>query len=167
MSKNGFGAQTKKARISVSLEQNVYDEICRLACEHNVSMAYVIRFAVENRLKEYLGTIRYIDKAQGAEIIKYASEISDNSRHILSNIRRIGVNYNQELRLKNAEQKYQNIIGNKYSSTATILAARDEYEKEKRQVESTCLDKDELYELLSSFEKLTDKMKELVCHIHV
>ena len=55
---------------------------------------------IDKNLAIYLGTVRYIDKEQADDILNVSMEISDSCRNILNNVKRIGINYNQELRLK-------------------------------------------------------------------
>lgn len=148
-------------RISVSIPRNTYNELRDLAKEFDVSIASVMRLATENRLKEYLGTIRYIDSEQGEKILDTALDVSDNCRKILNNVKRIGVNYNQELKLKNAESKYHSVLRSSTASYARRAEAKDEYDKVKSEIDDTSLNKTELYNLLSQFEAAADKMKEL------
>ncbi len=153
--------RTNMVHTSVSIPRNTYNSLCDLAKEFNVSISSVIRLAIENRLSDYLGTIRYIDREQGEKILDTALEISDNCRKILNNIRRIGVNYNQELRLKNAESKYHSVLISTTASCNSIIDAMNEYEREKAIIENSCLNKDELLNLLSQFEVAADKLKGL------
>ncbi len=148
-------------RISVSIPRNTYNELRDLAKEFDVSIASVMRLATENRLKEYLGTIRYIDSEQGEKILDTALDVSDNCRKILNNVKRIGVNYNQELKLKNAESKYHSVLISSTASYARRAEAKDEHDKVKSEIADTSLNKTELYNLLSQFEAAADKMKGL------
>ena len=157
---------TQTVRMSVTMSQSAHDKIMELAKECNASMAHIIRLAIEKRLNDYLSSIRYIDKEQGEEIYNISIQIADNSRLILNNVRRIGVNYNQELRLKNAEKKYHDILKEKNVGIAKMTDAKNEYDKAKNDIEATCFNKEELSELLHNFEAITDEMKGLVCRIH-
>ena len=148
-------------RMSVSLPSETYNSLVGLAREYNVSMAFIIRLAVEKRLSDYLGGIRYIDREQADKIHTAAMEILDETRLILNNIRRIGVNYNQELRLKNAEKKYESAIAGKGVGYIVKYEAREEYRKAKSEAEKACLSKEELLDLLARFELAADKLEDL------
>ena len=76
----------------------------------------------------------------------------------------IGINYNQELKLKNAENKYRSVM-REAGGTDRMLEAKDEYDKAKSEIEQTCFNKDELYGLLSDFEGAAEKMGEVIWHI--
>ena len=152
-------------RMSVSMSVDTYNAISELAAEFHQSKASVVRYAVEKRLNDYLSNVRYIDHEQAEKIHNTATEIADNSRLILSNIRRIGINYNQELRLKNAEQKYLSVMQGSTISYNRMAEAKDEYEKAKSEIENNCLNKEELHDLLARFEAAAEEMTVMTCLI--
>lgn len=166
MVQNNGGKRENMVRMSVSLPSETYNSLVGLAREYNVSMAFVIRLAVEKRLSDYLGGIRYIDREQADKIHTAAMEILDEIRLILNNIRRIGINYNQELRLKNAEKKYNALIAEKGVSYITRYEAKEEFRKAKSEAESVCFNKEELQNLLCRFEAAADKFEDFAWHIH-
>lgn len=151
-------------RLSVSLSEKTYNELRKLAEKYGESIASVIRIALDKNIAIYLGTIRYIDKEQADDILKVSMEISDSCRNILNNVKRIGINYNQELRLKNAEAKCQSVIKENGSDFAKILAV-DELENAKKDIEQTCLNKKELNDLRSGFEAAAEKIEEAIWRI--
>ena len=152
-------------RMSVSMSADTHNTLSELAAEFHVSKASVVRHAVEKRLNDYLNNVRYIDHDKAEIIHNTATEIADNSRLILSNIRRIGINYNQELRLKNAEQKYLSVMQGSTISYDRMAEAKDEYEKAKSEIENNCLNKEELNDLFTRFESVAEEMRELICLI--
>ncbi len=153
-------------RMSVSMSTDTYNAASKLAAEFNVSIASIIRLAIEKRLNDYLSNVRYIDHDLAEKICNTAEEIADNSRLILSNIRRIGINYNQELRLKNAEHKYRSLMQSSTIGYKRMVEAKDEYEKAKSEIEKSCLNKEELGDLFARFEAATEEMRLLTCLIH-
>lgn len=148
-------------RLSVGLSEKTYNELCELAEKYGESIASVIRLVIDKNLGDYFGTIRYIDREQAESILNVSMEISDLCRNILNNVRRIGINYNQELKLKNAENKYRSVM-REAVGTYRMLEAKDEYDQAKAEIEQTCFNKDELYELLSDFEAAAEKMGEVI-----
>lgn len=151
-------------RLSVSLSEKTYNELLEMAEKHGESIASVIRIALDKNLAIYLGTVRYIDKEQADDILNVSMEISDSCRNILNNVKRIGINYNQELRLKNAEAKCQSVIKENGSDFVKILAI-DELENAKKDIEQTCLNKKELNDLRSGFEAAAKKIEEAIWRI--
>lgn len=151
-------------RLSVSLSEKTYNELRKLAEKYGESIASVIRIALDKNLAIYLGTVRYIDKEQANTILNVLMEISDTNNKILNNVKRIGINYNQELRLKNAEAKCQSVMKENGSDFAKMLAI-DELEKAKKDIEHTCLNKEELNDLRSGFEAAAEKIEEAIWRI--
>lgn len=120
---------------------------------------------IDKNLAIYLGTVRYIDKEQADDILNVSMEISNSCRSILNNVRRIGINYNQELRLKNAEAKYRSIMEEKGRDIYSQIEAKDELDKAKKDIEQTCLNKEELNDLRSGFEAAAEKIEEAIWRI--
>lgn len=152
-------------RLSVSLSEKTYNEFLKMAEKHGESIASVIRIALDKNLAIYLGTVRYIDKEQADDILKVLMDISDTNSKILNNVKRIGINYNQELRLKNAEAKYRSIMEEKGHDIYSQIEAKDELDKAKKDIEQTCLNKEELNDLRSGFEAAAEKIEEAIWRI--
>lgn len=152
-------------RLSVSFSEKTYNELLEMAEKHGESIASVIRVALDKNLAIYLGTVRYIDKEQADEILKVLMEISDTIKKILNNVKRIGINYNQELRLKNAEAKYLAIMEEKGHNMDSILDAKEELDNAKKDIEQTCLNKEELNDMRSGFEAAAEKIEEALWRI--
>lgn len=153
-------------RITVGFSEKTYNELCGLAEEYGMSLSAVTRIALEENLRIYFGKVRYIDREQAEEIRKTLLEILDSCRKIYNEANRIGVNYNQEIRLKNAEAKYEAI---KYDDGVGVFRrneAKAEYEAVKSDVEAnTYFSKEEVDTLLDEYKNVTKTMQELVCRI--
>ncbi|MGN0674698.1 MAG: hypothetical protein ACI4KG_03035 [Oscillospiraceae bacterium] len=152
-------------RLSVSLSEKTYNELLKMAEKHGESIASVIRIALDKNLAIYLGTVRYIDKEQTDDILKVLMDISDTNNKILNNVKRIGINYNQELRLKNAEAKCQSVMKENGSDIYSQMEAKDELDKAKKDIEQTCLNKEELNDMRSGFEAAAEKIEEALWRI--
>lgn len=90
------------------------------------------------------------------------NDLSYTCRNILNNVRRIGVNYNQEIKLKNAENKYREVLKTSGIGSNAIYYAMNELEAARKEIKATCLDKDELENLLSRFENAAKKVEETI-----
>jgi len=153
-------------RITVSFCEKTYNELCGLAKEFGMSLSAVTRIALEENLRIYFGKVRYIDREQAEEIRKTLLEILDNCRKIYNEMNRIGVNYNQEIRLKNAEAKYEAIKHDDGVGVFRRNEAKAEYEAVKSDVETnTYFSKEKAEILLIEYKNVTKKMQELVCRI--
>ena len=89
----------------IRFEQEEYDVLKSVADEYHVSLAEVVRLAVAGNLARYLGTIRYVDQKQASNIGKAVLGCKTELWSIRDQLRRIGVNYNQEIKLRNIEAK--------------------------------------------------------------
>lgn len=159
-----FGEQL--VPVTVRLPENIYFQMKELAEKFSLSFASVARIALEANLENYLGTIKYINKEQADKISEAVRELTDECREIKNNIKRIGINYNQEIRLKNITQKYHDVLNDKTASEHRRLEARKEYEDAVKSIDDTCLNKTELKDLLERFEAASDKVEELAWLIH-
>ena len=148
----------KQTKIRISEETDA--KIRKLAKECGFSIAYVVRHILEQGIDDYFATIKCIDCEQGNRIETLLTEISTELRLILNNIKRIGINYNQEIKLKNAENKY-NSIQNRYEKQIAAV----ELQKIKRELDEAKPDMNELKNELDKFEELVIRMEETLCHI--
>lgn len=159
-----FGEQL--VPVTVRLPENRYFQTKELSERFSLSFASVARIALEAELENYLGTVKYIDKEQADKISEAVRELIAECREIKNNIKRIGINYNQEIRLKNITQKYHDVLNDKTASEYRRLEARKEYEDAVKSIDDICLNKTELKELLERFEAAADKAEELAWLIH-
>lgn len=140
--------------ITVRFTQDAYDAIRDVADDNSISKAELVRMALAGNLNEYLGDIRIIDKRQGAEIKGQITALFDVVSEIKNELHRIGVNYNQETRLKNIKRKYGTVINDK--RTEEEQAVLDD---------SVSLSKEELDIIMSRYELATKQAGEFLCRI--
>ncbi len=118
-----------------------------------------IRMTVTKNLYRYMGTIRIIDEELAAEIKDLLRALLDEVSAVRMELRRIGINYNQAVRLKHIERKYANLG----KDINTLLQRHDEEER----VKSECKEfsQNEIDTLMARYEKATSKVGELLCRI--
>lgn len=140
--------------ITVRFTQDAYDAIRDVADDNSISKAELVRMALAGNLSEYLGDIRIIDKQQGAEIKGQITALFDTVSEVKNELHRIGVNFNQEVKLRNIKRKY----GEEKSAkrTAEEQAVLDD---------SVNLSKEELSEIISRYELATKRTGEVLCRI--
>ena len=148
--------------ITIRLPESDYKSIYELATEYHTNFSDVIRLSIKGDLEKYFGSLRFIDPNQGERIEKDLNDLSYTCRNILNNVRRIGVNYNQEIKLKNAENKYREVLKTSGIGSNAIYDAMNELEAARKEIKATCLDKDELENLLSRFENAAKKVEETI-----
>lgn len=138
--------------ITVRFPQDVYDAIADIADISCCSKAEIVRMAVAGNLSMYLGDIRIIDKQQGAEIKQQITALFDAVSRAENELHRIGVNFNQLVRLKHIERKYG----------GAICANRSEEENSIRG-ESVDLSKTELDEIITRYEQAAKQAGDFLC----
>ena len=132
---------------------NVINKVSRM---NHISKAEVIRYCVDNRLSQHLKQTRFIDEEQ-AELIREEVYILNNIlQEIKLELNRIGVNYNQAVRLENIKKKYPDIMN------AKQIQRRIDEEDE---AILNSLSKEELEMIISRFEAATKKAGDEICVI--
>lgn len=152
--------------ITVRLSESVYSGLHGLSKEYGVSFAHTVRLAAEGELENYFGSVRYKDRTQAAEIMAAGRELAEICRDIVNNARRIGFNFSQELRLNDAKKKYNGIRNDSSKGKLMKELALNDYIKETNEIEKTCLDKEELKNIIERFEAATKKVEVLSRFIH-
>lgn len=140
--------------ITVRFTDEAMKVIDELATSHGKSKAEIIRTAVDKNLLNYLSHTVYVEPKQGQEIKAAMYELTTELQNIKSELNRIGVNYNQELRLKQLEMQ-------PFRSYEALRAKVKKIEE----IKQTCLPADYVTELLSRYEAATERIGEILCHI--
>lgn len=113
--------------VTVRLAPEIYNVISGIADRNDISKAEAVRLAVDNRLLDYVGKVQYVNPEQGKEIKLLLGSLATEMHKIRLEINRIGVNYNQEMKLKNIEKKYS---GKKdFDAIQMMCQEQDEVEK--------------------------------------
>lgn len=147
-----------------------------LADEYGVSKSEVVRLAVAGGLEKYLGNLKYVDE-QYAKIINANIMILANlMQDIKSELRRIGVNYNQQVKAMHEKKKVS--IGGSLIDKPTLedmrrkkeeLMGRRHSGEEKSQVKKASqepeLDVDAIKNLIEQYEKKSEEVGDVLWHI--
>ena len=158
-------AHVKLKQTKIRIPEETDAKIRKLAKECGFSIAFVIRALLEDRVNDYFGTINYSDKEQSDRIEELHREILKELRLIHNNIKRIGNNYNQEIRLKNEINKYTAIIDDKSTTTINREYARMNRDTAIRELEKTEPQTEELKNLLVQLTDLVKRAEDTLCHI--
>ena len=101
----------KPKRLTVTFPKPTYDTLQEVSDEWHISIAEVVRLAVKTNLKDYLRSVRFVDSEQAKKIADNQAVIDRNicilfnaMQEIRNQLRGIGINYNQQLKLLH-EQK--------------------------------------------------------------
>lgn len=152
------GKRENLVALSIRFTKGAWDAIRGVASMNHVSMAELVRLAVAGNMADYLGTIKILDRKQAAEINELLHDLMDEMVRIRLELNRIGVNYNQEVRLKNLEHKYKG----KYSITdiQDMMREKDEIEQECRGFSKGDMDR-----LIGEYDAATKKVGEVLWRI--
>ena len=94
-------------QLTVRLPLNVKEKIENLAKNGGCSTAEIIRRAVDGNLNKYLDNVQYVDREQGEAIKKQLENLFTEISGMRMELNRIGVNYNQELKLQNLGKQFR------------------------------------------------------------
>ena len=155
----------------VRLDDVTIEAVSEVAEENHKSFAEIVRMCVSGQLALYLSKIKYVDHDQGEEILKAVNRTANELEQIVSEIRRIGVNYNQEIRLQNIQRKIRekeseptqgmmSLVNKKREELAQLRTQQDSILKEKGS-----LNKSELVKLVKYANGIVEKFGEDICRI--
>ena len=157
--------------VKIRFDAYEYEAIKELSAEYHMSYAQIVRIAVAGNLTSYFGKVRYVDRNQANDIKGALLSVGNTLTDIRNQLKRIGVNYNQEIKLKNLErvlkEKEQT---NTFGSYTLVTQKRREIDDIKRQIKTIQTDrgrlnKAELDNLISRVDKAVVKFGDAVCHI--
>ena len=134
-------------KITVRLEKKVITAIDQIAKSYDLNRTVVMRLILANRLDKYLSRVQYVDREQADEIRKMLTELADQINDMRSQLRYIGNNYNQEIKIKHIREKYGNLRNMTVDSIGEM-----QKEIEKAEAEGSALDKNDIEEILRRFD---------------
>ena len=145
--------------ITIRLSPETWTAIEAAAKENGMNKTEFIRVGLIKNLDRYLANIRIIDEEQAEEIKSLISALYKEIAEIKVDLHRIGVNYNQEIRLRNIERKY--------SKSGNDVMSLVQQGKEKEMVISECkgFSQQDIDGLIARYEAATERVGKLLCHI--
>ena len=142
----------KLVPLTVRFTGPAIDTIRAIAKEHGFSAAEIIRFTMDNKLKDYLGSVQFMDYDQGEEIRMGIIDLEKAIANVGRELNRIGVNYNQEVKLHNIEKK------RKESGDSGELI----YQENKIKKSDRAFDKHEVEALFEKYEATAKMVADLI-----
>lgn len=130
--------------VTIRFTQEIYEALNEISEEFDVSMATVIRLAVDNNLSRYLGEVKYIDTKQAKVINHNICTLGKELYDIKKQLNHIGRNYNQELKMKHIALK-----------NGGVMTADEKI-----------LDTKPIDDLLMRYEKITQELGDDLWRIH-
>lgn len=159
-------------RMSVSLTDEVYGFISEIAEQYHKSSAAIFRSLLANNLHRYLGHVRYVDPVQGGQILGSLSDCAKQLEGIKNELRRIGINYNQELRIKNIQAKIAEhdmrcrelvrqgtALGEKSGEVGQLANEITALKKERSEIEKSAGTAQKFGQLLAKYNEITSRLE--------
>jgi len=97
--------RNNKHKISARVTDDEYRELVATAAEYHVSIASMIRIALGVETRAVHDHVVYVDQSQAATMKAQMTEIMNEMQQIRTELRRIGVNYNQMAKIRNTAVK--------------------------------------------------------------
>ena len=141
-------------QITIRLTEPAYQVIDELARKNRLSRSEIVRVTCDNRLAEYLQNVLYVDEEQGDKILEQIMKIGTELSGIKYELHRIGVNYNQEIRIKNIEAKYS-----KNANTPFMMKKKD---NEIQAAKGTSYSHNEFNRIITMFNKRSQQLSAAV-----
>lgn len=148
--------------------ESSYAAISELAKEFRIGKAVVVRMSTAGHLEKYLGSVRFLNEEQGRTINENIVTLGNLLSDTRNELRRIGVNYNQEIKLRNiakqiAEEKEAFKKREKYADfddKMKHIETIDKLEKAMELLKSSASDlsKKELEQLMQRYENATEHL---------
>ena len=98
-----YVSDEKLKGLTVRFTESAYDTIKELAEMNEKSMADIVRLCVDECLVEYLRSVVFVNRAQGRDLQDGFFTLTRELEDIRYEINKIGVNYNQEVRMLHAQ----------------------------------------------------------------
>ncbi len=143
--------EVKLVPITIRFSEDAYNSIGTVASLNHMSKAEIVRLAVDRRLIEFLSTVYWADEEQGEAIRKELYNIGTALSNIEREINKIGVNYNQEIKLKHIQQKYA-------GKTDVYMLKRKIKEEDEVKAGTKDFSKDEFKKVMEDFAKISNSI---------
>ena len=173
----------KRKRTTVTFSDDTYTDLKEFADEWGISLSEVVRLAVTGNLARYLGNVQYVDSEQAKRIMQNQTAINKNigilfnqMQDIRSELKRIGINYNQEVKLMHVRRKRAEYQKQSAEESDLVHSGNDmpnvldyamntKFDAEERQIlaETSRFNQDAVIKLIERFEKSASEVGDVLC----
>ena len=178
-----YGPNGKPKRMTITIPVDTYNELKKFADEWHISFSEVVRLAISSNLKDYFDNVRYVDSEQAKLILQNQSVINKNicalfnqTQDVRNELRRIGINYNQQVKLMHLRKKKEEELANAHDGSDLVMTDENrpvllnmvndtkwDTEEKKIIAETNKFDQDAVIKLIERFEKAAAKAGEELC----
>lgn len=147
-------------RISISLSEKTYKEICEISHEYNMSLSHVLNIFLEQRLEDYFSKKVSINEDKADAIYEIEKSIHDNSLKVINILSEICLNISEDNEIngnENDRNTSSDFSNQKKKRHRIFKFKKDSVSKQEKVVN------EELYELLEETRNLFSELKEDIC----
>lgn len=168
--KKESASKEKLIPLTARHHESSYNAISELAEEFKVGKAVVVRMSTAGHLEKYLGQVRFIDEDEGRTINENIVNIGNLISEMRNELRRIGINYNQEIKIRNVAKKIalENEAYKKqerYADLDTKMEHFNKIENLEKEIELLRMSSTDLTEeTLENFMKKYEQISESICN---
>ena len=163
--KGGAPRKGELVPLTVRFTREAYDAIREIANENNISTAALVRIAVDMEIDRYLSLIRFLDYGMEKQVKDSVRGLFTETQKVLFELRRIGVNFNQQARLYNLKKSFDREMKNAPAGSRIDLMQRQMAMEKQIQAECKPLDMEKLEELIARFEAASREVNKVICRI--
>lgn len=106
---------------SFRMEIPLSDALDELASEYDMTPSQVFRLLVSHNLEKVMGRRLYVEREQGEQILKTVRAAGDTLNGLRYEINKIGVNYNQDVKVRNMQRKDAELTKKIQETNDTLL----------------------------------------------
>ena len=149
----------ENVKISIRIPQDLKNKLSLLSDQNSCTISELIRASLNNDFEKHINSIEYIDVEQGKRILDILFNMYTEISQIKLELNRLGVNYNQAVRMKHIENNYRNHL---------ISHREFLHEIESIHIECDDFSTESLDRLMKRYESCTNKLVEglKLCRSH-
>lgn len=156
---NMSNGQENLIKIGVRIPVSTKEKLELLAENRGCTLSNILREIIDGTLEKHSTSVEYIDSEQGKEIKEFVFQIHTDIANIYKELHRLGINYNQQTKLKNIEAKYSNqqlSIPELVNEIGFVTNECDGFSKKA------------LDEIMLKYEKVTERLEEaIMCYTRI
>ncbi len=143
--------------VSIRLSPEIMSVIDIIVANNGRSNSEILRLLVDKRLLWYVPKIHFVEHDDAEKYHKTLYALYSEMEGIRSELKRIGINYNQEIKLKHIKEQYKSLKND--LDTIAMQAAEEE------EIKKDCLPAKDLDAIMNRYEEATKKVGEQLCRI--
>ena len=147
----------------IRFERDIYELVKKVAVEHNISMAHLVRITVGGNLHDFLKNVDFLDAKQGEEVIRAVNDLTNATLSVRNELNKIGVNLNQRIRILRQQNDIMERSG-KVSFDA-IQAQMKEKQVREKELQKYEQDLERINQVMADYDVILKEVGEGLCQL--